>query len=122
MQGNGQIWISDLENKFLTNCHMRHNLKVILYLSEIATCIWSGSPKYDTFKEGIKMGGTRRNYILELSTVENVDDRGLTHYFLLNRLTPTWTTRAYTWTSNLSHYINIYLFPVVIWAVEGFIL
>lgn len=67
------------------------------------------------------MGGTRHNYILELSTVENVDDHRLTHYFLLKRPTPTWAMGAYTWTSSLSHEINIYLFPVVIWAVEGFI-
>lgn len=56
MQGNAQIWISDLENKFLMNCRTRHNLKVIRYLSEVATCIWSGSPTYDTFKEGSKDG------------------------------------------------------------------
>lgn len=48
MQGNAQIWISDLENKFLMNCRTRYNLKVIRYLSEVATCIWSGSPTYDT--------------------------------------------------------------------------
>lgn len=82
---------------------MRHNLQVIHYLSELQLAFDLEALNMTRLRKVVKMGGARRNYILELSTVENVDDHRLTHYFLLKRPTPTGATRVYTWTSRLSH-------------------
>lgn len=82
---------------------MRHNLQVILTYLKLQLAFDLEALTMTRLRKAVRKGGARRSYILELSTVENADDHRLTHYFLLKGPTPTGATRAYTWTSSLSH-------------------